>query len=310
MASRFAAHQQEEIFDVYGGNDFQYSNFEYNPNNKTNEERKGRTSVPNYMRPTQASRRRTRSADARPQYRSSSKSRSRPVQQTKSYEDRLLDELLDQHFDDDIDIHRLPQEQQMTYQGPQMQLPTQDGDHFMDPNLEEPTERIHFERDVKHTLGVGPATGPQQGNPFEQRLDINTPQHQKEEKEEELFDPFGGEWSPEDDKRRWDMPYEPSPAYPTPTIASTQPRVQATKSFPTAIPKYPTNRNGRPKTVDGTKSFPSSGGISPTVASSQKSQERGGDWKSNIMKTTMVSLFRVFFECFSHYNMNVIASIS
>jgi hypothetical protein len=291
MASQFAVPPQEEIFDVYGGNDFQYSNFEYNPNN--NYERNGRTSVPNYMKPTQSSRRRARSADARPQYRSSSSSntKSRRVQPTKSFEDRLLDELLQQQFqldEHDIDVQRLPQQQmQTTYQGPQMQLPTQDGDHFMDPNLDEPTERIHYEREINNPfVGGGAAKAPQQEQQFG---------HQKEEKVEEFYDPFGGKWNPDDDKRRWDMPYEQSlSTYPTPTnanAATQQQKVQGTMSFPdTSPPTYPTRTNSsQPQKVQGTKSFPSSGGKSFTSAASQKSQT--GDWRSTMMKSTMVSTF-------------------
>lgn len=295
MASQFAPSQhQEEIFNVYGGNDFQYSNFEYNPNETNTNERNGRSSVPNYMKPTQASRRRAKSADARPQYRSSSRSKSRPVQPTKSYEDRLLDELLEQQFDHDMDVQRLPQQQQQqqqtTYQGPQiMQLPTHDGDHFMGPNFGEATERIHFERDMSNPFSSGGAA-PQQKMPFEQQRDI--PTHQKEEKEEGLFDPFGGEWSPEDDKRRWDMPYNPSPTYPTPTNqAVAQQKVQGKRSFPdTSLAAYPTTQtsNSQPRKVQGTKPFPASSRKSSTAASTKSQQS--GDWKSNMMRTTLVSI--------------------
>ncbi|CAJ1931952.1 unnamed protein product [Cylindrotheca closterium] len=304
MASQFAAPQQEEIFHVYGGNDFQYSNFEYNPNNHYKDERNGRASVPNYMKPTQASRRRAKSADARPQYRNtsstSSSSKSRALEQQKSYEDRLLDELLEQQFDlehqQDIDVQRLPPQQQATttttqttttYQGPQMQLPTQDGDHFMDPNLEEPTERIHFEREMHNPFSSGGAKR------LEQPLDRQTPKYSKEETEEEFFNPFGGEWSPEDDKRRWDMPYEPSSStYPAPNNPATQQqKVQGTRSFPDTSPTYPTptNSSSQTQSVHGTKSFPSSSRKSSSTASkSQKSQHTGGDWRSTVMKSTMV----------------------
>lgn len=283
----FAA-QEEEVFDVYGGNDFQYSNFEYNPNKKDDTTtRKGRSSVPNYMKPTQSSssRKRASSADARPQYH-----RRQQITQTKSYEDRLLDQLLQQKFEYDLDVPTQQQQQQAVYKGPHMQLSTQDGDHFMDPNFDEPVERIHFERN--NPFAGGATT--QHEQPLEQPPDMKTPQHLQQQQQQGTFDPFGGGWSPEDDKRRWDMPYNPSATYPaTTTNTSTQQQqqqIQETKSFPDSSAQYPapTSQQQQPLKVQVSKTFPASNHGQSIAAESNKSEQRT-DWKSNVLKTTMVS---------------------
>lgn len=157
MALQFAARQEEELWDVDAGNNFQYSHVDdHQPNESRSNYRKGRSSQPHYSTTTESNRRRTRSADARPQYAS---------------------------------------------------------------------------------------------------ITQNSLQHP----EREAFDPFADVWSPDDYKRRLNMPYDPSSTFPAGSISTNRRQMKASNCFPAS-----------------------------DAAESNELKE-SGDWRSNMINSAMVS---------------------